>query len=40
VRGGGWLVREAFLTRWRAFTIEDPRAAFEQVGGGWVWQAV
>jgi hypothetical protein len=36
------LTREAFLTRWRAFTIEDPRAAFEQVGwvgrrvqGGW-----
>jgi hypothetical protein len=31
------LTREAFLTRWRAFTIEDPRAAFEQVGGWESW---
>jgi hypothetical protein len=29
---GGGLTKEGFLARWRAFALEDPRLAFEQVG--------
>ena len=28
----GGLTKEGFLARWRAFALEDPRLAFEQVG--------